>query len=102
VGGGLDELRISCRSGTHLMVQMGHAQLQSEWLMEMPKCVQEDHRVWTTGNRHQDSMASINHLIVLDGLLHLLHKGMHRCSIHGDHEETGMAVQGFEPRTRGL
>jgi hypothetical protein len=82
--GGLDELRILCRTGTHVMVQMSHAELEGERLAEVPQSMQEDHRIWATGNRDQKCMAASNHLIVLDSLLHLLQEGIHRCSIQAD------------------
>ena len=81
---GLNEQRILCRTGTHLMVQVRHTQLESKRLAEAPQCVQEDHRIWAAGNRDHERMAAANHLIVLDGLLHLVQEGIHGHSVQGD------------------
>jgi hypothetical protein len=53
VSGGIDEQGVVCRTGTHLMVQMGHKQLEGEWFAEVPQSVQEDHRIGATGNRDE-------------------------------------------------
>ena len=46
--------------------------------------VQQDHRIGTARDCDEHGMAAFEHLIVLDGLLHLLKKRVHSRSVQGE------------------
>jgi hypothetical protein len=81
---GLDKARVLNGVGTHLVVQMGDAELQGESLSELPERVQQNHRIGATGDRDKHGLAAPEHLMGLDRLLHLPKEGSHSCNIQGE------------------
>jgi hypothetical protein len=80
----LDEARILGSVGTHLMVQMGHAELQVKKLAKLPEQVQQDHRIDTARDGDEHGMAALEHLIVLDSLSYPVKEGVHSPGAQGD------------------